>query len=223
MSLVRSNADKRLGYVAVDNRICVALSRARDGFYVIGNFHLFVEENATWKTIVDKIKGTNLIGKGLPIICPNHTDNQLICTSPNDFLKRPLGGCGLKCEFRLSCGHQCPSTCHITSHNSITCHKRCLKNYDDCEHQCQRVCHSPNECPPCNETVVLKMPNCEHTSDIPCVMRKTNKLECAVRVPYTCSNGHQVQVRCSDLRNKELQDQLCSQPCDAILVNRLNI
>lgn len=65
LSLVRSNADKRLGYIGVDNRICVALSRAKDGFYVIGNFTLLVEQNETWKTIVNKLKKSpNLIGPG---------------------------------------------------------------------------------------------------------------------------------------------------------------
>jgi helicase required for RNAi-mediated heterochromatin assembly 1 len=62
---VRSNADQRLGYIAVDNRICVALSRAQDGFYVIGNFHLLAEHNETWKTIVNKVKQLKLIGTGL--------------------------------------------------------------------------------------------------------------------------------------------------------------
>lgn len=64
LSLVRSNADQRLGYIAVDNRICVALSRAQDAFYVIGNFNLLVEHNETWKTIVNKVKALSLIGEG---------------------------------------------------------------------------------------------------------------------------------------------------------------
>jgi hypothetical protein len=64
----------------------------------------------------------------------------------------------------------------------------------------------------------LKMPHCEHTSDIPCFMRKTNQLECGASVPYICSLGHQVQIRCCDLRNRELQDRLCNHPCDFSLV-----
>jgi len=62
---VRSNADQRLGYIAVDNRICVALSRAQNGFYVIGNFNLFAECNETWKIILNKVQKLNLIGPGL--------------------------------------------------------------------------------------------------------------------------------------------------------------
>jgi hypothetical protein len=155
---------------------------------------------------------------GLPINCANHPNNQLVCIHPNDFLKRPLGGCGLECTTRLPCGHQCPLTCHSTSHNSLICRKPCLKKYDDCEHQCQKKCHSPEICLPCSETIQLKMPNCEHISDIPCFMRKNKQLECGVPVPYACPIGHEVQVRCCDLRNKELQDRLCNHPCDFTLV-----
>jgi hypothetical protein len=32
---------------------------------VIGNFNLLVENNETWKTIVNKVKKLNLIGTGL--------------------------------------------------------------------------------------------------------------------------------------------------------------
>jgi hypothetical protein len=66
------------------------------------------------------------------------------------------------------------------------------------------------------------MSNCEHTSDIPCFKRKTDQPECNVLVPYTCSIGHQVQVRCSDSRNRELRDRLCTHPCDFTLVRTLN-
>ncbi|CAM4789800.1 unnamed protein product [Rotaria magnacalcarata] len=213
LSLVRSNADQRLGYIGVDNRICVALSRAQNGFYVIGNFHLLAEHNETWKIIINKMKLLKLIGSGLPINCPNHLDKQLICTHPNDFLKRPLGGCGLQCEARLQCGHQCPLTCHNTSHNKIVCQKTCLQKYDDCEHVCQRKCHSTTACLPCDETIQLKMPHCEHISDLVCFMRKNNQLECGVLIPYACPSGHQVQIRCCDLRNQQLKDRLCTHPC----------
>jgi superfamily I DNA and/or RNA helicase len=40
LSLVRSNEKDILGFIAIDNRINVALSRARCGMYVIGNFEM---------------------------------------------------------------------------------------------------------------------------------------------------------------------------------------
>lgn len=39
LSLVRSNEDENIGFLRVENRICVALSRAKQGFYLIGNMN----------------------------------------------------------------------------------------------------------------------------------------------------------------------------------------
>ncbi len=40
LSLVRSNLVKSIGFLSTENRVCVAFSRARDGFFSIGNFNL---------------------------------------------------------------------------------------------------------------------------------------------------------------------------------------
>ena len=36
LSLVRSNLDDKAGFVKSDNRVCVAISRAKTGFYILG-------------------------------------------------------------------------------------------------------------------------------------------------------------------------------------------
>jgi len=41
ISLVRSNDVNNLGFVKIDNRVCVCLSRAQYGMYVFGNFDMF--------------------------------------------------------------------------------------------------------------------------------------------------------------------------------------
>lgn len=38
LSLVRNNSQSRVGFLKTDNRVCVALSRAKNGLYVFGNF-----------------------------------------------------------------------------------------------------------------------------------------------------------------------------------------
>ena len=45
LSLVRSNKDEKVGFLKIVNRACVALSRAKKGFYCIGNFALLVREH----------------------------------------------------------------------------------------------------------------------------------------------------------------------------------
>jgi superfamily I DNA and/or RNA helicase len=38
LSLVRSNREARIGFLRTENRVCVALSRAKMGFYLIGTY-----------------------------------------------------------------------------------------------------------------------------------------------------------------------------------------
>jgi superfamily I DNA and/or RNA helicase len=45
LSLVRNNLNRQLGYIKIENRINVALSRAKHGLYVFGNFD-FIYENS---------------------------------------------------------------------------------------------------------------------------------------------------------------------------------
>jgi superfamily I DNA and/or RNA helicase len=53
LSLVRSNPLNRIGYLSEANRICVALSRAKKGLYVIGNFEQLKTKSKLWEKIVD--------------------------------------------------------------------------------------------------------------------------------------------------------------------------
>lgn len=51
LSTVRSNAERRPGFLRTNNRINVACSRARDGFYVVGN-SASLEVVPMWKDIM---------------------------------------------------------------------------------------------------------------------------------------------------------------------------
>jgi superfamily I DNA and/or RNA helicase len=62
LSLVRSNTDKSIGFVKTHNRICVALSRARCGLFVIGNMSLFAGVEVMWKNICKSLFETKEIG-----------------------------------------------------------------------------------------------------------------------------------------------------------------
>ena len=39
LSLVRSNREAKIGFLKTENRVCVALSRAKMGFYIIGMYY----------------------------------------------------------------------------------------------------------------------------------------------------------------------------------------
>lgn len=71
LSLVRSNKHKDLGFVGRDNRVCVALSRAKHGMYVVGDMDTLVS-SSIWRGINDKLKGGGSIGDGLEVVCEAH-------------------------------------------------------------------------------------------------------------------------------------------------------
>ena len=62
LSLVRSNKDEKVGFIKIVNRACVALSRARKGFYCIGNFGLLSKHSDIWKKIITDLKASSSIG-----------------------------------------------------------------------------------------------------------------------------------------------------------------
>ena len=37
LSLVRSNPESKIGFLKIENHVCVSLSRAKEGLYIIGN------------------------------------------------------------------------------------------------------------------------------------------------------------------------------------------
>ncbi|OKL64232.1 hypothetical protein UA08_00707 [Talaromyces atroroseus] len=80
LSLVRSNADQKIGFLAIENRVCVALSRARRGFFIFGNGDKIAAANPLWWEVV-KIMGdepmeSRRIGYHLPLTCENHGNKE---------------------------------------------------------------------------------------------------------------------------------------------------
>jgi helicase required for RNAi-mediated heterochromatin assembly 1 len=58
LSLVRNNCINQVGFLNVANRVCVALSRARQGFFMFGNVKLMEEAGGEeWKQVVSILRG----------------------------------------------------------------------------------------------------------------------------------------------------------------------
>ncbi|KAH2981469.1 hypothetical protein KXV25_002703 [Aspergillus fumigatus] len=81
LSLVRSSNAKRIGFLSVQNRVCVALSRARNGFYIFGNAKLLYSADELWRKVIT-IMANELpyrsIGFQLPLMCQKHGNTTLI-------------------------------------------------------------------------------------------------------------------------------------------------
>ncbi|KAL4455360.1 hypothetical protein ABPG74_012512 [Tetrahymena malaccensis] len=56
LSCVRSNLENKCGFVLNDHRINVAFSRAKSGFFLIGNFNMYALKSVTWQKIIQLSK-----------------------------------------------------------------------------------------------------------------------------------------------------------------------
>ncbi|XP_054748296.2 NFX1-type zinc finger-containing protein 1-like isoform X1 [Lytechinus pictus] len=241
LSLVRSNKEGSAGFLKIDNRICVALSRARKGLYCIGNFKLLAEQNITgqslWREIVKDAEVYGNIGKTMKLQCRNHPGTQNEVSNEDDFAKVPEGGCSLPCEARLSCGHVCRMPCHPTdmNHENYKCRQKCTKIICTSGHRCMKLCYQPCDTQ-CLRMVNKELP-CGHSQKVSCSKNTSNVicesqcrriLDCRHRCKEPCGKkctekceemvrhsdwpcGHNVKVKCSD------GPESCPAPCSEML------
>ncbi|OJD19342.1 hypothetical protein AJ78_00704 [Emergomyces pasteurianus Ep9510] len=145
LSLVRSNENSgNMGFLAVENRVCVALSRAKRGFYIFGNAEFLAVSNPLWWEVVQIVNcGPKRIGYHVPLTCANHQTKTYIAEPEKWSLTS--GGCSSKCDQKLSCGHNCPLLCHVVPHTQVKCEQPCTELLP-CGHVCVEVCDCPCKC-----------------------------------------------------------------------------
>ncbi|XP_068157985.1 uncharacterized protein [Drosophila tropicalis] len=67
LSLVRSNSNGQIGFLRQPNRVCVALSRARWGLYIVGDIETLQRGNRElWGRICQQLNEGNAIGEKFP-------------------------------------------------------------------------------------------------------------------------------------------------------------
>ena len=101
-----------IGFLAIDNRICVSLSRTKKGFFCIGNLTLMRAANDLRSEILDGMEQRDSVGNSLPLACQNHPGTITNVSNAMDFNKAPNGGYSVPCQARLNCGHCCEQLCH---------------------------------------------------------------------------------------------------------------
>lgn len=72
LSLVRSNNDGNAGFLNEENRVCVAVSRAREGLYIIGNMDTLTASTEIWKKMKHTLEKLKAIGNNLKLRCRYH-------------------------------------------------------------------------------------------------------------------------------------------------------
>lgn len=133
LSLVKKS---QLGFLGVANRVCVALSRARRGFYIVGNAKLLYGADDLWRQVIRIMQeGREIslgaiksrIGDSFPITCTEHGRQVVVrgelhhlvvdvsitdsLAGADDWAKID-GGCTEPCDKARECGHACPLRCH---------------------------------------------------------------------------------------------------------------
>ncbi|KAI7977037.1 hypothetical protein EIK77_002547 [Talaromyces pinophilus] len=146
LSLVRSSEQNGIGFLKVENRVCVALSRARRGFYMFGNAEHLANESPLWMKVIrimaEEDPETTCIARYIPLICEKHANKEFV-ELPEEMAEL-TGGCGRPCKEILSCGHVCTLRCHNFDHSRIECQTTCGRSLS-CGHTCANIC-SAEEC-----------------------------------------------------------------------------
>ena len=218
VSLVRSNDERKCGFLKTSNRINVLLSRARHGMYIIGNAHT-ARSVPMWDQVITILEHDGNLGQALALCCPRHKETSIEVSKPDDFsVLSPEGGCNRKCISRLTCGHACINKCHSELlHDAVRCLERCQRVKKGCDHECPKVCGDP-----CDAKCQVQMPNialpCGHVcKKLACHFAQAPQTaECQVKVEAVMPGcGHTVKVLCHQL--PLTAEHRCSAPCGAAL------
>ena len=213
LSLVRSSnasPERRnpIGFVGIENRICVSLSRAKQGLFVIGNFSLIEACSPMWSDIIFDMRELGFVKEGLVLRCSNHPEEKTVAKSPVDFKNAPEGGCRRPCGKELPCGHICPKHCHVTDleHINTACTRPCTKIVCDNGHRCTKQCFK--KCGACLTKVIKIIPGCLHTVEMYC-MSDPELWKCQAKCLSLLPCGHKCQRTCNDCLQSGKHTERC--------------
>ena len=228
LSTVRSNFESRVGFLKTPNRINVGCSRAKNGFYIVGNSTL-MSAVPTWCQIAKDFSVKGRIGPFFRACCSRHQSKVFHVRSPEEWYVIPE--CEIPCGSKLPCGHFCTLKCHAPGlHDRIGCPEACQKRHEVCGHQCIKTCGEP--CGDCSFELSSSTLPCGHVAMRTCGGTNIDdKIVCNVQlVPVQLTCGHTQQPLCSEkdqlLKCKELCNQRlkcghhCQADCHTCTVNR---
>jgi len=210
-STVRSNLEGRVGFLKTPNRINVGCSRAKDGFYIVGNQSLMRSVDV-WQQIAEELTARRKIGPYFRACCPRHIGQVYSIQSPEQWYEIPE--CKVTCGMELACGHICKSTCHAPSlHERIACLEPCQKYHEPCGHQCTRSCGVP--CGDCTFNLSSAKLPCGHEAQRTCGrVQAAEEVKCQVALKFVqLPCGHR-QTRYCSTKDGPLR---CTEFCNHIL------
>ncbi|XP_065226654.1 NFX1-type zinc finger-containing protein 1-like [Planococcus citri] len=206
LSLVRSNKEGNIGFLNIENRVCVALSRAKIGLYIIGNMDILSSSNL-WKNIKEELIQQKAIGPKLTLYCDKH-DVYTQVSLKKDFNNVIEGGCHNFCHEIMDCGHKCQLLCHKIDmeHLEKTCREKCLKKCIE-NHECKKYCYE--DCGQCTVPVERALP-CGHMVTLQC-FKDYLQHPCQVEVSVVLEHClHEVKKKC----HQSIEEVHCTFPCE---------
>lgn len=228
LSTVRSNFESRVGFLKTPNRINVGCSRAKNGFYIVGNATL-MSAVPMWHQISRDLSAKQRIGPAFRTCCSRHSGKVSHIRNPEQWYDIPE--CEVPCGLKLPCGHPCTLKCHAPAlHDRIGCPEPCLKHHEACGHQCTESCGEP--CGDCGFELSSLTLSCGHVAMRTCGgIQADDKIICnAPLEPLQLACGHIQQPMCSNKDQPLKCTEICNQPlkcghrcrakCNTCIVNK---
>ena len=184
ISLVRSNEEKKIGFLNRMNRRCVAQSRAKCGMYFVGNCNtLFGAKDSCWPELINSMMRQDCVGYEIPLQCTKHETSK----------------------YKASDGNSIRA---VNAKPKLLCKTLCGDPYPHCDkHRCKKPCF-PRHChADCPEIVDDQFPDCGHDVKRLCPKR-ISELRCQVRETVDLPCGHKGEKKCS----QNVSDVICREP-----------
>lgn len=211
---VRGNM-KSIGFLKSENRTNVALSRAKEGLYILGNAAQLASKSRMWRGVIEQLEAVESIGTAFPIACQRHPTAVEYVSMPGQLPQfAPDGGCLRPCDARLKCGHVCSYKCHPDdpNHLAVLCSQDCTRLCSR-GHPCGKECSQP--CGPCMfEVAEVQLP-CGHSCpSVPCYrLDDLENINCGViirKALITCE--HFADMACS----ADPESYVCKKQCGGV-------
>ena len=206
ISLVRSNEKKKIGFLKILNRRCVAQSRSRCGLYFIGNVHMFYQ-NPNWAPMLEKMSNNHKLVHSIKLVCPKHPQSFKQVPSAKELNSKGL--CKVDCATKQICGHACRKPCQ-PFHEHDECAEKCASQCKKCHSPCKKICMPFHSHDGCNTLIHLQLP-CLHTVQAPC--RTSHMVVCVEDVQFIAKKCRHILTRkCCESED----DVKCRKPCHKI-------
>jgi len=80
----------------------VALSRAREGLFIIGNALNLASRSNMWRTVIDELEQNDAVGEAFSVVCQRHPDIIEYVSEPGKLPRlAPDGTCPFNLQLRL--------------------------------------------------------------------------------------------------------------------------